>query len=127
MSDNPKIPDQPKDLKDVGSDQPSDRRAASEEIQLSSGKSLNEIHSEAKAAKVRRIERVLDHSGILIIITVYLVWSAIIILGLIWFYHLIAPPGFPRLPDTQMNTIQSIVTASVLSGMASRRLKKRLY
>ena len=127
MIDNPKIPDQPKDLKDVGSDQPFDRRATSEEIQLSSGKSSDVIHSEAIVAEARRIERFRNHfENLIVITTVYLVWLAMVIVGLIWFYHLIAPPGLPRLPDTQVNTIQSIVTASMLSGIASKRLKKRL-
>ena len=127
MIGNPKIPDQPKDLEDVRSGRPFDRRATSEEIQLSSGKSYEVIHSEIIAAEARRIERFRNNYEILFIVTVYLVWLSLVIVGLIWLYHLIAPPGLPRLPDAQVNTIQSIVTASVLSGMASRRLKKRLY
>ena len=126
MSDNPKIPDQPKDLKDVGSDQPFDSLATHEEKQLSSGKPPDVIRSEAKAAEARRAERFRNHFENLIVITLYMVWLAIIIVGLIWFYHLIAPPGLPRLPYTQVNTIQSILTASMLTGIASKRLKKRL-
>lgn len=98
-----------------------DSKSAAESKQLSSGKSEDALRKEAE-----RTERFRDHFERLSLVTLYLVWAVLMILGAVWIYHLIAPPSWHRLPDEQVRNIQSIVTGGFLAGLASGHLKRRL-
>ena len=103
-----------------------DQRAANEAKQLSSGKSSDELETESREAEAKRTEAFRNHFEILAIVTLYVVWFAIVVVGVTWLYHLVAPPTWPRLPPEQVGNIQSIVTGGVIAGIASGHMKKRL-
>lgn len=103
-----------------------DVQSREEAKQLGSGLSSDEIQRQAEEAEAGRTERFRDHYENLAIVTLYIVWGALIIIGLAWLYHLIASPSWPRLPDEQVNQLQNIVTGGVLAGLAGGHLKKRL-
>ncbi|MBR9864894.1 MAG: hypothetical protein GYB24_15765 [Rhodobacteraceae bacterium] len=126
MTEERKIPDRPEDLDSIRSGGLFDRMATNEAKQLASGKSSDELRIESEEAEAARTERFRNHFERLAIVTLYLVWFAIVVVGLIWLYHLIAPPSLPRLPVEQVNNIQAIVTGGVIAGIASGHMKKRL-
>ncbi len=121
---NKKIPDQTPDMDAARGRR--DKRGTAESKQLSSGKSANEIKTEAEQAEADRTEKFRNHFECLAIITLYIVWVSIVIVGLTWLYHLIAPPCWPRLPDEQVGNIQAIVTGGIIAGIAGGHMKKRL-
>ena len=125
--ENKNIPDKIAEVESARSGGRFDRRGAKEAKQLSSGKSANELREEAEKAEADRTEAFRNHFERLAILSLYVIWFAIIIVGLTWLYHLIAPPFWPHLPEEQVNNIQAIVTGGVIAGIASGHMKKRLH
>lgn len=106
--------------------QADDSQSDHEVKQLSSGKSQEEIEAAARENEAARSEKFRDNFELMAILTLWIVWLVIVSLGLVWVYHLIAPPDWSQLPDAQVRNIQSIITGGVLAGIAGSHLKKRL-
>lgn len=93
---------------------------------LGRGESAEELTLVACAAEAERTEKFRDHFEFLALASLYVVWSLMLIIGLVWIYHLIAPPIWWRLPDQQVSNIHSIVTGGIIAGIASGHMKRRL-
>lgn len=121
-----RIPERPRDLAALFEQNTTDDQATAEAKQLSQGKSEEQLRDDAKAAEAERTEKFRDHFERLAIISLYVVWIAIAIIGVLWVYHTVAPPNWWRLPDDQVRNLQAIVTGGVIAGTASGHLKRRL-
>ncbi|MFV2053613.1 hypothetical protein [Aliiroseovarius sp. YM-037] len=127
QQENKKIPEHSAEKEAAQKDTPFDRKATQEAKQLSSGRSAKELEEDARKAEALRTEKFRNHFEILAVISLYIVWAAIVAVGLTWLYHLIAPACWPRLPEEQVGNIQAIVTGGVIAGIASGHMKKRLH
>lgn len=58
-------------------------------------------------------------------VSMYFVWLALIAMGTVWVYHLLAMPNWNRLPDEQVRQLGNIIIA-VLTGVVLGHFKKRL-
>lgn len=103
-----------------------DQISTKEAKQLSSGLSANEIEKRERENEAGRAEKFRDHFEGIAIVTLYIVWSVLVIVGLLWVYHIAAPPDWWHLPDQQVRQLHGIVTGGVLAGFASGHVKKRL-
>ena len=103
-----------------------DVKASKEAKQLNSGKSAEELEKEALANEADRNEKFRNHFERLAIASLYLIWVAIVLVGVTWIYHLLAPDCWPRLPDNQIDRIQAVLTGGVIAGIASGHMKRRL-
>lgn len=106
--------------------QTDDLQSAEEAKQLSSGKSAGELRRIAQEREAGRTEAFRDHFERLALISLYLVWALLIVFGLVWAYHLVAPPTWFRLPEGQVDHLRSILTGGILAGIASGHVKRRL-
>lgn len=122
--DEPKIPEKPRDL--AWASFLGDWRGSAEAKFLSQGKSQEQLELDAAEAEARRTEAFRDHFERLAIVSLYIVWFAIVLIGLAWLYHLLAPPTWSRLPDEQAGHLQSIVTGGLIAGIAGGHVKKRI-
>lgn len=108
------------------SSQIEDSLSIAETKQLSSGLSEDKLKRIAAENEANRTEKFRDHFERLAVVTLYLVWIILILVGLAWVYHLLAPPCWPRLPDQQVQHLQSIITGGVLAGIAGGHFKRRI-
>lgn len=99
----------------------SDERSAAETKQIASGLSEQALRREAE-----RTEAFRDHFERLALLTLYIAWGVLILIAMVWTYHLIAPPEWPRLPDDQVKQLQGIITGSILAGIIGGHMKRRL-
>lgn len=103
-----------------------DSMSVAETKQLSSGLSEDQIRKRSLEKEASRTERFRDNFEHIAILTLWVVWIALVIIGILWVYHIIAPPTWWRLPAQQVSQLQSIVTGGLLAGLAGGHLKKRL-
>lgn len=94
--------------------------------QLSSGKSAEELKKLANNAEAKRTEKFRDHFERLSLWTLYIVWFALITMGLIWVYHLVTPDCMHLLLTEQIEKLQTFLTGGVIAGVASGHTKRRL-
>jgi hypothetical protein len=104
----------------------SDDRSNEEAKQLASGKPTNELKRIAEENEAGRTEKFRDHFETLALITLYVVWAIVILFALVWAYHLVAPVGWCRLPDAQIDKIQSILAGGIIAGIATGHVKRRI-
>jgi hypothetical protein len=110
----------------IGAGPNNDSRSTAEAQQLSSGLSSEEIQRRAEENEAKRTEAFRNHFERLAVVTLYGAWAILMLLGLTWVYHLVASPCWPRLPDAQIDHIQSIITGGILVGLAGGHFKRRL-
>lgn len=103
-----------------------DFRSDAEAIQLSSGRAPEDLKREAAEAEHNRTERFRDHFESLAIVTLYIAWAIVLIIALVWVYHLLAPPCWFHLPAEQVKQLQWIVTGGVFAGVVGGHIKRRL-
>ena len=105
----------------------SDNMSVAEAKQLSSGLPEDDLKARAEKNEADRTERFRDNFERIAILTLWIVWIVIVIVGLLWVYHVIAPPTWWRLPDQQVSQLQSIVTGGILASIAGGHVRKRLH
>lgn len=113
-------------IEEEGIVQGDDSKSAKEALELSSGLPEREIKKRALEAEAKRTEKFRDHFEGLAVWSLYLIWGFLVLVGIVWAYHLIVPPCWPRLPEDQVRNLQAIITGGFLAGIAGGFLKRRL-
>ena len=103
-----------------------DTQSREEAKQLGSGLSAEKLKRQSEENEADRTERFRDHFERLAIVTLYVVWACLVIVGVAWVYHLLAPPEWMLLPEKKVRQLQNIVTGGLLIGIAGGHLKRRL-
>ena len=103
-----------------------DAKSVAETKQLSSDLSAEQIKHRALNNEATRTEAFRDHFERLSLFTLYVVWGVIILIGIFWAYHMIAPTAWHFLTSDQKGALQSLLTGGVIAGIASGHTKRRL-
>ena len=126
-SEPKRIPAQAKrEAKEAESDSRGDDRATAEAKQLSSGLSEDKLKKIAEENEAKRTERFRDHFERLAIFTLYVVYLSLLLVGLVWLFHIITPTCWHFLTPAQAEKVQAIITGGIIAGIAAGHLKKRL-
>lgn len=94
--------------------------------QLTRGLSQSEIEKEAAVGEHRRSEKFKDHFESLAIIGLYAVFLVFLLVGGIWFWHLLTPVSWHFLVAAQVATLQNIATGGIIASIATGHVRKRL-
>lgn len=103
-----------------------DAGSTAETKQIASGQTADKLKQQAQVNEAGRTEKFRDHFEFLALITLYLAWTLFLVIGTVWAYHLVAPPGWCRLPNEQIGHIQSILAGGVIASIATGHMKRRL-
>lgn len=112
--------------REIGDSGRNKSRADQEDELLGSGRSKEEIKDAARVKEAARQEKFRDHVECVAVLTLYLVFGAAVILGVVWLYHLIAFEIWPRIPERQLDKIQTIITGGAIIGAVKEYFKKRV-
>lgn len=124
FQEKPSIPPFSDAEKQVIADETLDSQSAAETKQLSSGKPESALREDTVKFEEVRAERFRDHFETIAVLSLYIVWMALVGLTLIWLYHLVAPAQWWHLPLEQVKNIQAIITGGALAGFAIGQIKK---
>tara|TARA_R110002072_G_scaffold18767_3_gene69872 strand:+ start:870 stop:1244 length:375 start_codon:yes stop_codon:yes gene_type:complete len=113
------------DVPDIGAgENESDDLAQKEALSLSRGLPERDLKKEAEEADHDRGERFKGHLDNIAIVLMYVIAAALIIAGVVWFWHIITPCHF--LPPEQLSVLQNMLTGGVLVSGGAAYVKKRL-
>jgi hypothetical protein len=80
----------------------------------------------ADAAEHGRNESFRNHFERIAVCGLYGIALVFLVLGLIWFWHLIAPSGGRWLSPDDISRLQNFVTGGIIATIAGGHIKKRL-
>jgi hypothetical protein len=103
-----------------------DDQATKETLQLSSGKTLEDLQHDAAKNEHERTESFRDLFDALIKIAVVLGFAAIVLFGATWVWHLLMPSSWHWLTEQDVDHIQNIVTGGVIATLVGDHFKRRL-
>jgi len=112
--------------RELGDSRRDDVKASKEKRQIGSGISEEDIEASSRVKEAARTEEIRDHFKTIAILTLYLVFGTAVILGAVWLYHLLALDGWRRLPEEQLDKIQTIVAGGAIIGAVKDYFRKRL-
>lgn len=88
---------------------------------------VDKLDQQAKAREHGRTEKFRDAVALAVLIVFWLAFAGIVTLGLIWFWHLITPPGSLRFLDTnQIDRIGTLLLGGITTSFVSGYAKKRI-
>lgn len=105
---------------------PADAQADNETEQFRSGKSADDLAQEARENEHGRSERFKDHFESLARCGITVAFSVALIMGLIWSWHVVAPPSCRWLKEAELDHLQNLITGGVLASVAGDLFRKRL-
>lgn len=84
------------------------------------------IEKEAKRNSHKRNERFKDHFENIAIASLWIVASLFIVVGVVWFWHLLTPQWLHFLGSEEIDKLQNIVTGGVITGIGADHIKRRI-
>lgn len=102
-----------------------DDDSAKEAQLLASGKSVTEIKREAKVREFDRTETFKDHFERIAVVGLYVASTALLLVGIALFAHMLLPLGWHWLESDQQANLKSVFTGGALAGIVATHLRKR--
>ena len=103
-----------------------DDASTQEAVQLSSGRTEEDLKREALEKEHNREQTFKDHFENVSVLALYAASIAILFLAASLFLHMVLPMTCHWLSENQLHDIKNIVTGGVLAGAVAGHLKKRL-
>lgn len=122
----PQIPGVPPTEQAASKDSASNEQAFAEYEQLSRNASPEELQRDADRREHSRNQRFRHHFELIAICALWLAAGAIVVVGGIWIWHMIAPLPRRWLTSEDVSHLQSIMTAGLLVGVIGNHFRKRL-
>ncbi len=113
----------PRELAAAASPQNAD---AAEALQLSSGRSEEELKKQALKRDHERAEQFKDHFEEVAIAGLYLMAFGVAAFAVVWTFHTLTPTQWHWLDASQVDRIQNFVTGGVLAGLIADQFRRRL-
>ena len=100
--------------------------SADEAVQLTSGKSEDEIKKEALRRDHERSEKFKDHFERITVVGLYVMAGGAFAFAATWAWHALVPECWGWLDPDRLSNIQNIVTGGVLAGLIADQFRRRL-
>lgn len=122
----PIIPGIPESERDAIQDVNGQSDALAENIQLTSGRSIDDLAQEARSNEHGRNEKFRDHFEKIAIASLYVLFGYLFFAGTVWLLHIILSPKCRWLSPEEVAHLQSILSAGIVIGVVGNHYKKRL-
>jgi hypothetical protein len=100
-----------------------------EAFQIASGLTIEDLKADAERQEHRRNQKFKDQFELIFTILIWLLFIGFVILGAIWFVHLISTPAFKLvhwLSEEQIDKVEGILTSGIIAGLVADHFKRRL-
>lgn len=104
----------------------SEDRATLEVKQINSGLAERDLKKEADERDHERGQRFKEHFEKLSIFAMYVLFAMLFVFGVIWAWHMVAPPYLRWLTPDEITVVQDVLTGGLVAGLIADHFKRRV-